>query len=653
MSVARVATGAEVKERVTRMTFIGYLLRIGACLCLLAGSPAAAAPERASPEPESLYLIIRTNRLDLPVADARLTTRVGEKLPLFQQNDQFFIVLLSAGQQGCRLCAFPLETRDQNRSAWISAERMVIFAYPSHSVDGTLSLTRGEVFPLVRADSQSYEIVAERFGRQISLLIPKDSGGIEVVTSVPSRAAPGATLIPIDRTYRGLSAVTNADGAVSLLFDPAAAAYLDQLVVSGPRASVQLRNPSVSLTTGDSLPLFQQNENYFITLVNTEYDGLRLCAFPLTQPKGRVGWVTPEKRLVLADTASSCEGIIYLRQGEALPIIGQNDTEYEVLIERSGRWAPLRIPRNSPNIKVVRARTAAPKPAAPPPPRRTIVLKNEPAINQIVLPIPTESPEPPPPRLAEPAPGVQRTAGFPPMAAIVKTNEPPVVTIAPTPEAPPAFAAGGSSASGAPSVSSKTMASLKQFLAAIWMVLAGLVILLVLVIAFAAISRRKTKRRAAEPQQPPAPPLPEPPPGSDLIAPPVPTTSSDFSGSLSSMSIGSVSQFLNSDKESGILSVKDTNQMEVGTVLFVKGEIYDAKSATHRGVPAVYDIMRAKEGFFTFTRGDHSSDERTILEGTITMLLEAHRIMDEEGPKAPPDAPKEKPRLRRRPTSRH
>ena len=87
-------------------------------------------------------------------------------------------------------------------------------------------------------------------------------------------------------------------------------------------------------------------------------------------------------------------------------------------------------------------------------------------------------------------------------------------------------------------------------------------------------------------------------------------------------------------------------------MVFVKGEIFDAKTPTRRGVPAVYDIMRCKEGFFTFARGDHSNAERTILEGTITMLLEAHRIMDEEGPK--PAAPaKEKPRLRRRPTSHH
>lgn len=636
---------------VTCRTFIGKLLRAGACLGLLAAMPAAA---QTSVDSEQLYLIIRTNRLDLPVSDARITKRIGEKLPLFQQNEQFFVALLPSDAENSKLCAFPLQTRDQNRSAWISAERMIIFAYPTYSVEGILSLARGEVFPLVQEARGFYEIIAERFGRQVNLRIPKQLGGIEIVTSAPARIAPGSSLRPIDRTYRGLSAVTNAEGAVVLQFDPAAAAYLDQVMVDSSKVSIRLTDPSITLATGDALPLFQQNDDYFVTLVNTEYDGLRLCAFPLAQAGVRVGWITPEKRLVLADSASSCEGVIYLRQGETLPIMGRNEAEYEVLIERSGRWAPLRIPQTTPDIRLIRARTAAPKPAAPLPPRRTIVLKNEPAINQIVLPIPTDTPEPPPPAVvSQPPAKVQPMVKPPPVlaaATATATATPPAAVYEPPPpDSASAFAAGGSSSTESPAADSNTMASVKEFLAGIWMVLALLAITLVLIILFASISRRKSRKLAAA--APPPPPLYDSA-TADLIAPPVPTASSDFSGSLASMSIGSVSQFLNSDKESGILSVKDANQMELGTVVFVKGEIVDAKSSTHRGVPAVYDIMRSKEGFFTFVRGDHSTAERTIEDGTITMLLEAHRIMDEEGPK-PVAAPKEKPRLRKRPTSHH
>jgi len=628
---------------------------IRSLLLLVASLSALPAAAQAPVESNTTYLVVRARQIDLPVPDARLNTQIGDKLPLFQQNDLFFIAL-TTDNEGPTLCAFPLQTREQNRAAWVSAERMVIFAYPASSVPGVLNLQRGEVFPILREDRGHFEVLAERFGRQVTLRIPKDAG-VEVVATAPARAAPGSTLRPIERTYRQLAAVTNAEGAVTVVFDPAAAAYMDQVMVTDAKVGIPLSDPSVTLTTGDSLPLFQQNDNYFIVLVNTEYDGLRLCAFPLERNGTRVGWITPEKRFVLADSATSSSGTIYLREGETLPVIGVNDAEYEVLIERSGRWAPLRLPRPSPNLRLIKARTAAPKPAPPPPPRRTIVLKNEPAINQIVLPIPTESPDQPAPRAADALPQPTRpAAGFPPLAS---TKAPPEATTEPAlAEAPadtPSFAAGGTSGAEAPEQASAAdgpspvMASLNRFLSGIWMVLAILGVVLVLILAFASAARRKARRQAEEA---PPPPPPEPDHGSDLIAPPVPPPSADFSGSLSSMSIGSVSQFLNSDKESGILTVKDAMQMEIGTMVFVKGEIFDAKTPTRRGVPAVYDIMRCKEGFFTFARGDHSNAERTILEGTITMLLEAHRIMDEEGPKAAA-APKEKPKLRRRPTSHH
>lgn len=113
--------------------------------------------------------------------------------------------------------------------------------------------------------------------------------------------------------------------------------------------------------------------------------------------------------------------------------------------------------------------------------------------------------------------------------------------------------------------------------------------------------------------------------------PPLRDSSNDFSGSISSMSLGSVTQFLNSDKETGTLFVKDKNNVEIGTLAFIQGEIIDAKSSNKRGIDALYEILRNKEGFFSFLREKQpKSTEKTITQGTISLLLDAHRIMDEE-----------------------
>jgi hypothetical protein len=123
--------------------------------------------------------------------------------------------------------------------------------------------------------------------------------------------------------------------------------------------------------------------------------------------------------------------------------------------------------------------------------------------------------------------------------------------------------------------------------------------------------------------------------------PPLPVSSNDFSGSIASMSLGSVTQFLNSDKETGTLLVKDKSNNEIGILVFIKGEIIDAKSPDKRGIDALYEILRNKEGVFSFLREEPKNMEKTITQGTISLLLDAHRIMDEEyPPPVPPSDPK-------------
>lgn len=81
---------------------------IRSLLLLVASLSALPVGAQSSAESNTTYLVVRAKQIDLPVPDARLNTQIGDKLPLFQQNSQFFIALTSADNDGPRLCAFPL-----------------------------------------------------------------------------------------------------------------------------------------------------------------------------------------------------------------------------------------------------------------------------------------------------------------------------------------------------------------------------------------------------------------------------------------------------------------------------------------------------------------------------------------------------------------
>ncbi len=105
----------------------------------------------------------------------------------------------------------------------------------------------------------------------------------------------------------------------------------------------------------------------------------------------------------------------------------------------------------------------------------------------------------------------------------------------------------------------------------------------------------------------------------------------DMSGHIASSSLGDVSQFLNAGKETGVLSIKNEESDPMGRMVFDKGELVDAESPGHCGVEAVYDLLRHKDGFFSFVRqAEESITERTITQGTISLLLDVYRVIDEE-----------------------
>ncbi len=448
--------------------------------------------------------------------------------------------------------------------------------------------------------------------------------------------------------------------------------------VTVPWIAVPIQSPPVTCEVGSHVMLIQENDDFFITMCSNRHAGTFLAAFPANTRAGRPAWTTPEEKVFFAYRTTSCRGTLYFKQGDELPVDAQTRNGYKVRLERFGHAFLLYLSRTNSGVEFF---------AAPPPPTPAQVAHikaGQKAATTAVPKTPTSSspklsadspPRPPPVKRyivtpVGPSTNVYTIELLPPdvststtakadgslITRLFSKTEKPAVAASEKPAPPrstetpaekpepaqkeaPALADKGPEPPPTPKTDIKTLFSMYKI-----PVLAG-ASLLVLVGALLLKRREKNARPETEGKTP----------GDTVTAgatstSTTPGTLNDFSGSIASMSLGSVTQFLNSDKETGTLVIRDKDNAELGTLIFIKGEIVDARSPKNRGLDALYEVLRHKEGFFSFLREEPTNVEKTITQGTISLLLEAHRIMDEEvSPTSPspplPPAAAPKPRL--------
>lgn len=468
----------------------------------------------------------------------------------------------------------------------------------------------------------------------------------------------------------------------------------DFVRVTAPYIAIPIESPAMSCGVGRHLMLIQENDEFFITMVSNEYEGAFLAAFPVSTREGRPAWTTPEQKVFFAYRTASCRGRLYFKKGDELPVQGETRDNYILRLERFEQSFPLYLSKTNTGVVFLKppppspaqvalvkavqksAQTSVPKTtpsaqqkasaaSAPrlPPVKRYIVTPVGPSTNvftiSVLEPVPMT------------APGVEEKAkgeGFfnrlfsrsdKPDAATQKTGETASAKSAPKPpetaaakpepagKTKPANAASTAvtataaspagrtpappAKTGTPAETAKDSSSLARYQTPIIVILA----FVLFVVGLFWENRRKARLRekamemAAKAMD-----------HATGTPPPIPAASlNDFSGSIASMSLGSVTQFLNSDKETGTLHVRDKNNAPLGTLVFIKGEIIDARSLKKQGIDALYEVLRHKEGFFSFQREEPKNVEKTITQGTISILLDAHRIMDEEHKPPAPTPP--------------
>jgi CheY-like chemotaxis protein len=103
--------------------------------------------------------------------------------------------------------------------------------------------------------------------------------------------------------------------------------------------------------------------------------------------------------------------------------------------------------------------------------------------------------------------------------------------------------------------------------------------------------------------------------------------SSGMGGSLGSMPFPDLIQMLHSTRKSGVLTVED-GERKAG-VVFDDGNVIHAWSERAAGVDAFNRIAGWKKGLFYFRAEGRASHPTTITGGTLPLLMEAMRVIDE------------------------
>jgi hypothetical protein len=104
---------------------------------------------------------------------------------------------------------------------------------------------------------------------------------------------------------------------------------------------------------------------------------------------------------------------------------------------------------------------------------------------------------------------------------------------------------------------------------------------------------------------------------------------SDLKGSLSAIPMGAVLQMLGAECATGVLHMEQEDGGALGQLILVEGRILDARARGQRGRDAFFDLFSHRKGAFRFSIETSAASQVTIQEDMVSLLLEAHRRMDE------------------------
>lgn len=412
---------------------------------------------------------------------------------------------------------------------------------------------------------------------------------------------------------------------------------IEYFEVTRPNVELPVQDIGVTYEVSDRLPLIQQTKKYYIVGVKDFEGRLQPAAFPLmVSRKQGAGWVTNDKFLIFATQAASTLGQLELEQNEILIILKRHPNHYDVELKRFDRSVVLQIPNGMSGItlqkkEVVVAATPSEEidlraalmqdPADLPTQNQSTRSGRRISVSQGADGIIIEGPgdeivNDEADRSQEASASLQPTRGHSLPAQSLKPDEPQVSAVREVMK--PAY--------------------LRFLQPNLWMLP---VLLLVCVLQTLMLFKMRLKQQSPIKQEDPKPaPSPEAQSysynisGEAVISQPeaeyTPAEEGDLSGTLDGYSMGQVVQFFNASGDDGIL-VLTAEKGQEDVMIFNNGQIVAATSGDLTGEEAVYAVLRRQKGSFSFRRTDTSGHERLILQDTMSLLLEGHRLVDEKG----------------------
>ena len=641
----------------------------------------------AHPSSLGYLKVTENRSVPVNIPDLRRWFEIGEIAQLLQKNQYYYVGLFEFEGGFTDICAIPRVSREGEGTAWITQEKNVVIGTEVRSEPGRFYLRPSEYLPIVREEGNEYTVTCERYGHMFQLKLSRSLPGIKRLKKLPGHiqyllqlkqqqqfmelaATEHKTDAEWDENLSNGPAETRTRPVVrdQDFIDP----YPEQVVrVQHARQNLPRTTPSQQASPS------AVDEPAQVVSAQTKPKPKRVKRHVIDQsslsPLLQISDVTgteidsgSSKPTKTVDPVVEKEPEVEVEVAQATPVDdpihpevqeqpNMDETAKIPAISETQLLKPITTPSTSASIEPTTV--ASTKPTTTAPAIATTPTQPTTEAQSATKTIASTAPVPVP----TPTGTTQVATTFSPKPTSTQQTQtipgPLDVTHTPTP-------LGHETLTKRPAINespSKAASWAMNFLIFIALLTAGFV---VIVIALALIlnrgkkgnekgvqektktGRKKEKKFGRKKKETLPSPSAAPvsasgtanPAGPELpdtvahapLAPPagltVPTDDGDsgtFTGSLESFSAAELIQFLNSSRETGVLTIDPGTDDMTSKLYFERGEIVDALSNQSMGEAAVKDILAFQAGLFSFNRQQEVVARRTIKESTMSLLLKA------------------------------
>jgi len=590
----------------TRYKLITAILT--AMLCAVTGIHVYGADK---PVLSNGYVRVINPKIPLTIPDAYLEFSVGDRLELFQENKDYFIALANLPGQGKVLCAFTAK-KGRGKVAWVTPEKDMFFGYRTPSCTGKFYLKRNEKLRVLDHDDSGYNVVIERFGREATLWIPTNSAAYVYVPPptpkskalqtnsppAPSDIKPAVNKIqkvkktpppqkksPVPKKILKKTITTNPP--IKTLKPRRISAKASEPTNTTPAPQKIILSPVIKTTT-PTVPKPEPPSKSTLIPTTSEPQKAKTSQ-PEPKPESPLSQPLPEPKQELAPQQKS------------------------ETIENSGSELSVDSPPESNTTEQVTQQNPLEKESRIPP---EPVSSNTESTVQKPLKSPTDFKE-------ENKPEKMETKEQKASKQITKEVE--------------IFKING------PIPGEKGWEELqKETEQAHWTIRIAITEFILLALLIFLLVHREVKGRRERAKL--VAQLNEQ--AREQVQPFVQATKSTkhdeqvtLSGVVGPMTICMIAQFLYAERETGRLTVSGRVVDNIGALAFLNGHIVDAAYNDIVGEDAVYKILALGEGEFMFIQGSLKGFTKTCDCDTMSLLLNAHRMMDEQRASEKPKEP--------------